>query len=164
MMRDTGQEAVTTPVNIAESVTIAESSDPGALADLHVLGFDEAWSRDAVAGVLGGPGAFGLIARAAGRAAGFALGRTVSDECELLAMGVSPTQRRRGLGRALLARVLARAAADGAAAVCLEVAEDNGAARALYHAAGFTGVGRRKGYYQRRGRPAVTALVLRLDL
>ena len=144
-------------------VNIAESGDPGALADLHALCFDEAWSRDAVAGVLGGLGAFGLIARADGRAAGFALGRTVSDECELLAMGVSPTQRRRGLGRTLLARVLARAA-DAAAAVFLEVAEDNGAARALYHAAGFTEVGRRKGYDRRRGGPALTALVLRLGL
>ena len=38
------------------AVAIAESGDPGALADLHALCFDEAWSRDAVAGVLGGPG------------------------------------------------------------------------------------------------------------
>ena len=91
-------------------------------------------------------------------------GRTVSDECELLAMGVSPTQRRRGLGRTLLARVLARAAADGAAAVFLEVAEDNGAALALYHAAGLRLVGRREGYYRRRGGPAATALVLRLEI
>jgi ribosomal-protein-alanine N-acetyltransferase len=155
---------MTTGAMIAESVNITESGDPGALADLHALCFDEAWSRDAVAGVLGGPGAFGLIARAGGRARGFALGRAVGDGCELLAMGVLPTQRRRGLGRALLARVLARAAAAAAAAVFLEVAEDNRAARALYHAAGLRLVGRRKGYYRRRGGPPMTALVLRLEL
>ena len=143
---------------------IADSDEPGVLADLHGLCFDEAWSRGAVAGALGGPGAFGLLVRAGGRAAGFALGRVLGDECELLAMGVPPVMRRRGLGRALLARVLDRAAGDGAAAVFLEVAEDNGAARALYHGAGFSQVGRRKGYYRRRGGPAVTALVLRLGL
>ena len=75
-------------------------------------------------------------------------------------MGVSPTRRRRGLGGTLLARVLARAAA----AVFLEVAEDNRAARALYRGAGLRLVGRRAGYYRRRGGPAATALVLRLEL
>ena len=74
-------------------------------------------------------------------------------------MGVSPTRRRRGLGGTLLARVLARAAA-----VFLEVAEDNRAARALYRGAGLRLVGRRAGYYRRRGGPAATALVLRLEL
>lgn len=144
-------------------IEITDSSNPGALADLHALCFDEAWSRDAVAGVLGGSGAFGLIARAGDRAAGFALGRSL-DECELLTMGVLPVMRRRGLARALLARVWDRAAADGAAVLLLEVAEDNRAARALYHGAGFSAAGRRTGYYRRRGGPAVTALVLRLVL
>ena len=36
--------------------TIAESDQSGALADLHALCFDEAWSRAAVAGAFGDPG------------------------------------------------------------------------------------------------------------
>ena len=41
-------------------------------------------------------------------------------------------QRRRGIARALMHRVLAEAAAAGASAVALRVAVDNPAARALY--------------------------------
>ena len=46
----------------------------------------------------------------------------------------------------------------------LEVAEDNIAALALYHRAGFAAVGRRRGYYHRAGAAPVDAQVLRLDL
>ncbi|MFP6745159.1 MAG: GNAT family N-acetyltransferase [Alphaproteobacteria bacterium] len=107
------------------------------------------------------PGGFAFIAHAGGRAAGFVLGRTTGDECEILTLAVL---RRRGLGRALVERLLARAATDGATTVFLEVAEDNKSAGCLYAGAGFTTVGRRPGYYRRRGRPAVAARVLRLDL
>jgi ribosomal protein S18 acetylase RimI-like enzyme len=45
----------------------------------------------------------------------------------------------------------------------LEMAVDNGAARALYTAKGFTPVGRRRNYYRQRG-GLVDALILRLAL
>jgi|TARA_B100001964_G_C14071093_1_gene525917 ribosomal-protein-alanine N-acetyltransferase len=48
----------------------------------------------------------------------------------------------------------------GAGELFLEVAEDNGAALALYAGAGFVQVGRRQGYYQGAG-GARAALVLR---
>jgi ribosomal-protein-alanine N-acetyltransferase len=46
----------------------------------------------------------------------------------------------------------------------LEVAADNAAALALYQRLGFAEVGRRKGYYVRKGRPPVDALLLALEL
>jgi ribosomal-protein-alanine N-acetyltransferase len=42
----------------------------------------------------------------------------------------------------------------------LEVAETNGAARAVYAQAGFTQTGRRRGYYRGADGAAVDALVL----
>ena len=61
----------------AADVVEAEAGDLAALVDLHALCFGEALSRDAIAGVLGAPGAFGLIACSGGRAAGFVLVRAV---------------------------------------------------------------------------------------
>jgi [ribosomal protein S18]-alanine N-acetyltransferase len=55
--------------------------------------------------------------------------------------------RRRGLGALLMAGALAQAVAGGAAAMLLEVAADNDAARALYARLGFEEVGRRRRYY-----------------
>jgi [ribosomal protein S18]-alanine N-acetyltransferase len=46
----------------------------------------------------------------------------------------------------------------------LEVAADNNAAGALYTKAGFMPVGRRAGYYQRKGAQPVDAITLARDL
>ncbi|MEQ9335588.1 MAG: GNAT family N-acetyltransferase [Miltoncostaeaceae bacterium] len=48
----------------------------------------------------------------------------------------------------LLAAALRLSAARGATRMVLEVSEANAAARALYDAAGFSPVGRRRGYYR----------------
>jgi ribosomal protein S18 acetylase RimI-like enzyme len=52
---------------------------------------------------------------------------------------VAPGQRRRGVGRALLAAVEAGARALGCCRVTLEVRQDNAPARALYADVGFRG-------------------------
>ena len=79
---------------------------------------------------------------------GFALGRVVLDEAELLTLAVHPEAQRHGIGRACLALFETEAAARGAARFHLEVAETNSPARALYKAAGWEEVGRRKAYYK----------------
>ncbi|PWE31201.1 ribosomal-protein-alanine acetyltransferase [Maritimibacter sp. 55A14] len=96
-----------------------------------------------------------------GGEAGFALGRVVAGEAELLTIAVARDLRRAGRGQTLLAEFEALAAAKGAAEIFLEVAEDNAPARALYARMGYRGAGRRAGYYRRPdGRP-LDALVLR---
>lgn len=52
-------------------------------------------------------------------------------------MGVVPAQRRRGLGRALMAALIDQARARGVRTLMLEVLEDNARAIALYRAFGF---------------------------
>ena len=138
------------------------AEDLATLVDLHALAFDAAWSEAAIAGILVGIGAIALIADSDNRAAGFVLGRTVADECEILTLAVLPVMRRQGIGRTLVERLSARAVAAGAKAMFLEVAEDNDGAGQLYAGLGFAAVGRRPGYYQRRGQPTVAARVLRL--
>ena len=84
-----------------------------------------------------------------------------ADEAELLKIAVAPARRRQGIGRALLADAVAGAIRSGARRLFLEVRERNQAARALYSDAGFTEVGRRKGYYRH---PSDDALILEKNL
>ena len=89
---------------------------------------------------------------------GYIVARRVLDEGEILNLGVALPMRRRGVGRALVRRVLTTFAASGVAAVFLEVRDSNLPAQRLYEAFGFQEVGRRRRYYQR---PVEDAVLLR---
>lgn len=95
---------------------------------------------------------------------GFAIARVIAGEAELLTLAVLPEERRRGIGRRLLAKVIESARARGAGRLMLEVALDNSAANALYATAGFSQVARRGGYYHAPGHSATDALILSLPL
>lgn len=92
---------------------------------------------------------------ASGRVLGYALAWWIVDELELLALATLPEARRRGVGRTLLAEVVAWARAAGGARVTLEVARNNTAARALYEGASFTCFHVRPGYYRASGEDAL---------
>lgn len=122
---------------------------------------DDRWEAGFVETLLGQPGSFGLLAvDGAGEPVACALARVVGDDAEILTIGVLPAARRGGLGRRLVEAACDEAARRGAAALFLEVAEDNAAARMLYTQSGFVQVGRRPSYYLRAGE-RVAALVLR---
>ena len=91
--------------------------------------------------------------------AGFALVWHAADEVHLLDLAVDPLDRRRGVARALVGRVLAYARENGARLVLLEVRQSNDAARALYRSAGFSENGVRRGYYSDNGEDAVEMCV-----
>ncbi|WP_425051374.1 GNAT family N-acetyltransferase [Psychromarinibacter sp. S121] len=95
---------------------------------------------------------------------GFALGRALAGEAELLTLAVDPDARRQGTGRRLMADFHDNAVQRGAETVFLEVAEDNAAARALYTACGYVEVGRRKAYYRHPDGSRVDALVMQKAL
>ncbi|WP_203071181.1 GNAT family N-acetyltransferase [Falsiroseomonas ponticola] len=114
-------------------------------ARLHALAFEpaERWGEDAIRLMLEMPGAFGVLRDGSG----FILCRVAADEAEILTLAVAPDARRKGVGGALLAEAMAGAVVRGAGAMFLEVSERNEAARALYAAARFSTVGRRRRYY-----------------
>jgi ribosomal-protein-alanine N-acetyltransferase len=89
---------------------------------------------------------------------GVDLGGEVAD---VMTMAVAPRQQGRGLGRQLLGELVARAVADHAAYLLLEVRADNEAARSLYAARGFETLTVRRRYYQPGD---VDAHVMRLTL
>jgi ribosomal-protein-alanine N-acetyltransferase len=92
---------------------------------------------------------------------GYSVLARAADEAELLNLAVAEGARGRGVGTALVRRVITDAAEWGAWAVFLEVRASNAAALALYGRAGFSEVGRRRGYYRR---PLEDALILRREL
>lgn len=71
----------------------------------------------------------------------------VVDEVHIHQLVTLPDRRRQGIGRALLAHVIARARSDGRARILLEVKSDNQAALALYRAFGFEARRVRRAYY-----------------
>jgi ribosomal-protein-alanine acetyltransferase len=88
-----------------------------------------------------------LVAEVAGRVGGFLVARVSSDEAEILNMGVADTNRREGMGSALLAAAEAEARAEKAEHIYLEVRESNYAGIAFYTKHGFCQNGKRVRYY-----------------
>jgi [ribosomal protein S18]-alanine N-acetyltransferase len=127
------------------------------MARLHGLCFvvPRPWSAEEIAALLDSPLCF-----VCARVEGFLIGRVVVGEAELLTLAVDPAAQRQGIGRALVAELIAVAAARGAVRVFLEVARDNVAALTLYRAMGFREAGVRRGYYQQTEGAPVDALVM----
>ncbi len=129
----------------------------GAVAALEarVMGSD-AWSEALVADELGRADRVWWAAYAADPAmplpadaplVGYAGGWVVDGDVQVLKVGVDEAFRRRGLARALVARVAADARSLGARTASLEVRAGNEGARALYEALGFASLGTRSRYY-----------------
>lgn len=110
--------------------------------------FGEAWTRSQLSGILPMTGVELSIAAdpASGEVVGFSLTRTVADESELLLIAVREDRHRRGIGRKLLDHFSQSAKVAGLARIHLEVRDGNPAI-AMYSAAGFTAIGRRRNYY-----------------
>jgi ribosomal-protein-alanine N-acetyltransferase len=140
-------EAVTTPEQIDLVLAIEETS------------FTNPWTRAMYMAELENAGvSFCFLARAAdGRAIGFCSFWRVLDELHINNLAVLPAFRRCGVGRTLLAHVLAEGARLGARRATLEVRRSNEPARLLYERFGFAVAGVRHAYYSK---PVEDALVL----
>lgn len=151
----------------------ASMLDCGRMAAIHAEGFAIGWEpgdfeqmlvEQVIADVLVSQALIGHVVT------GFALSRVVLDEAELLTIALDREVRGLGLSAPLLERHMARAAQAGAQAMFLEVADDNAAALTLYRGAGFSEIGRRKGYYPASQGPSPghgnrrDALTMRADL
>jgi [ribosomal protein S18]-alanine N-acetyltransferase len=137
-----------------------------AMAGAHRQAFaGKAWRMEEFEDLLDGAGIYGFLAAGADETPlGVILCRVAAGEMEVLTLGVTPSARRRGVARALMASALPPARDLGAAEVFLEVAVDNDPAIALYETLGFRGSGLRKSYYDRGPEGFMDALVMRLDL
>lgn len=125
--------------------------------------FGEAWTLPQLSGVMMMPGTWLAIARLDAAPLGFALVRSVLDECELLLLAVAPLWRGRGIGETLLRDSLRTARRRGITSMNLEVRASNNAIR-LYEKSGFEYVHRRPGYYRGNDGQLHDALSFRIDM
>lgn len=149
-------------------VRLADSSMCGRLAAIHGAAFDkEGWDADSFAQLLAQDGTRALVAVETGQepiACGFVLVRIAADEAEILTLAVVPARRRERIATRLVDSAKRYVAAGGARALFLEVATDNTPARLLYDALGFSQVGLRRGYYERKGALPADAILMRCAL
>lgn len=138
------------------------------LAALHARAFTEPWPISAFAKLCEAPGISALLAvdnaLSGELPLGFVLTRLAADEAEILTFAVVPEERGKGIGRRLIHEAVDSLRARGARAVFLEVAPANVPARRLYERAGFTEVGRRRGYYRNSAGLNEDAVMLRRAL
>ncbi len=121
--------------------------------------YGEAWTAPQCAGLMPMHGVWLSLARDGQDVVGFALGRLVAGEAELLLLAVRRNRQQKGVGASLLDRFTGLAAARGARRLHLEVRDGNHALK-LYAKAGFHEVGRRKNYYTGRDGQVYDALTL----
>lgn len=91
------------------------------------------------------------IVECGGEIAGYSVVMIAAGEAHLLNLSVAAPWQGRGLGRELLGFVVKLARDYAAHKIFLEVRPSNAAARALYAAAGFSGIATRPGYYPAGG-------------
>lgn len=134
---------------------------PQDFARIHASAFRESrpWSEAEFEALLASRFSFWV-----GDSHGFALGRTIAGESELLTIAVSPIYQRNGKGRALLQQYHSAAKERGATECFLEVAKDNNGAIALYESEGYRLISIRKNYYQRGDSASVDAFNFRRAL
>ena len=89
----------------------------------------------------------------------FVMGRLVLDELEILTVACAPSHQNQGYARAVVLKLLDKAAYNGGILGFLEVAADNMPAISLYKGLGFVQVGFREGYYKRSDGGSFDALV-----
>lgn len=124
----------------------------------------DAWSEHSMVAELESPFTRYLVAeRGADELVGYAglsaVPATFSADIQTIAVAASA--RRSGIGRELMAQLIAHAKRQGAEQLLLEVRADNPAAQELYLELGFEQIDLRPRYYQPDG---VDALVMRLEI
>lgn len=109
--------------------------------------FAEPWTLAMLESEIENPLSVIETARRGEKTVGYALGRVVADEAELLKICVLCDYRRQGIAEKMLSELLAKMREKGAAACYLEVRSRNLPAILLYKRLGFAEVGLRKNYY-----------------
>jgi [ribosomal protein S18]-alanine N-acetyltransferase len=146
-------------------IRAARTADLDQLADLESRSFDsDRLSRDDLRRQLRSTRALLLVDADQDRLHGYVLLKLQPRRrrAHMLSIATHPEQRRRGVGRSLLAAAEQAARDVGIGELQLETREDNLAAQALYRSLGYQAFGRYLGYYEDRAdacrmRKALTA-------
>ncbi|MDR1571498.1 MAG: ribosomal protein S18-alanine N-acetyltransferase [Clostridiales Family XIII bacterium] len=147
------------PGGLPDGIEFRDASlgDAEAMAELEKLCFAIPWSLENCKNALGANSiAFYLVCLLCGELIGYAGLWPFAPEGHIMNVAVHPGFRRRGIGAALLGRLIDEAGERyGLSAFTLEVRASNEAAIRLYGRFGFRGRSRRKGYYSDTNEDAI---------
>ncbi|MCR5703119.1 MAG: ribosomal protein S18-alanine N-acetyltransferase [Eubacterium sp.] len=119
--------------------------------------FSMPWSEKSFEESLQNKDTLYLVAEEDGSVSGY-IGMYISFEIGTISnVVVAPAQRRKGIAKQLLERLLKASDACGVESVTLEVRESNRPAIELYEKAGFVNEGIRKNFYQK---PTENAIIM----
>jgi len=134
-------------------IRLLSYDDLPAVVAIERRAFPTPWSIAMFVLELSKPTGLCLAAVAAGRIVGYTICSRYDAVWHVMNIAVAPEARRRGIARALLGELYARAGAD--AQYTLEVRRSNHGAIELYETEGFRIAGMRRRYYQDNGEDAL---------
>lgn len=140
-------------------VELAKLDYAAAIFELEQRYIDCPWTLEQIRDEINSENSLFFVALSGDTPIGYVSGVCAADECDVNNIAVEQSQRRRGIGTALIHSLCAAAKKRGAAAMFLSVREDNGPAIGFYESVGFKIVGKRASYYG-----ANSALIMRLDM
>lgn len=123
---------------------------------IEVATFAEPWSMDSfMAEMERNACARYIVAEQNGQLIGYAGAWLIIDEGHITNVAVTPAERGKGVGTALMRALMQYAANMGVQYMTLEVRKSNLTAQKLYRAMGFIELGVRKRYYEDNGEDAL---------
>ncbi len=129
-----------------------------------MLSFSDGWSEASIAELFDTRGGWGFGIQGAAGWDSFILMIPSVDDVEIAAIATHPDLRGRRLGEQVLTTAIHKAKSDGFDRVLLEVADNNPAAKALYHRLGFQIDGKRRNYYVNADGSQTDAILMSLTL
>ena len=117
------------------------------IAEIEKCCFSDPRNEESIASDLENRLSLWLVAMEGDRVAGYVGSQTVLGEADMMNIAVHPDFRRKGIGEALVKKLIAELSQTGCHSLTLEVRVSNGPAKSLYEKLGFVMVGRRKNYY-----------------
>lgn len=123
--------------------------------------FADPWSSKALRDTLREERSYFLTAVENGQICGYLNSTYILDELDIHRVCVLPKYRRKGVGAAMMAGLMAFCRENGLTEVFLEVRKSNLQAQRLYERFGFTIVGERADFYQN---PVEPGLIMRADV
>lgn len=118
-----------------------------AVAEIDRASNGAPWSEASFLREISNPQAHYFVSMDGSTVVGFAGFWTLVDEAHVTTIAVQPEARGKGIGRALMERILVDAAKLGMSCATLEVRISNEKALKLYESLGFVHSGVRKNYY-----------------
>ena len=122
--------------------------------------FSQPWSEKALE-ILLSDNAVAVVAVLDGEVVAYAGMTSVLDEGQITNVATLPSCRRRGLARAVLEELIARAKVNGISSIFLEARVSNVPALSLYESLGFCRIGMRRRFYSA---PVEDAVLMELKI